>query len=231
MCGRFTLSTAADIVADVFDLADIPELRPRYNIAPTQTVTAVVAGPPPSRRAASFRWGLVPGWAKDLKLGARMINARSETVASKPAFRSAFKRRRCLVPADGFYEWIRVGKDKQPMLIGMADGGVFGMAGLWEHWNSPEGQVVETCTVLTGAPNEVAAQVHDRMPIILPPDAWDTWLDPRMCDRGSLEALLVPYPADRMAARPVSRRVNNVRNDDPGCLEAPAGPGTASGAV
>lgn len=218
MCGRFTLSSPGEIVADLFHLGEVPELTPRFNVAPTQRVAVVVAPEPDRRKLVGMRWGLVPSWAKDVKIGARMINARSETVATKPAFRSAFKRRRCLVVADGFYEWKRVGKAKQPFHIRMADGSPFGMAAVWEVWQPSDGERVVSCSVLTTTPNPLVADVHDRMPVILPPERHAVWLDTDLTDRDTLSALLRPYDADAMCAAPVDRRVGNVRNDDPGLI-------------
>lgn len=219
MCGRFTLSTPGEVVADVFGLDDVPGIDPRYNFAPTQKVPVVVAPEPDRRQLVGMRWGLVPSWAKDLRLGARMINARSETVATKPAFRSAFKRRRCLVVADGFFEWKREGGGKQPYLFRRRDGRPFGFAGLWEVWEPPEGERVVSCTILTTTPNELVADVHDRMPVILPETDHALWLDTGLSDRAELERLLRPLPADELRHHPVDRRVGNVRNDDPTLVE------------
>ena len=199
-------------------------LRPRYNVAPSQDV-AVVCAAEEGRTLAMLRWGLIPAWAKDPAIGHRLINARSETVAEKPSFRSAFRHRRCLIPADGFYEWRREGKTRQPWLFGLRDGAPFVFAGLWERWTVPAGaaltgslaerspgDAVETCTILTTAANDTVAQVHGRMPVILPPDVWDAWL-------AGEEVPLGPYPADDMTAWPVSTHVNRPANDDPRCVE------------
>lgn len=226
MCGRFTLSSPGEIVADLFHLGEVPDLTPRFNVAPTQRVAVVVAPEPDRRKLVGMRWGLVPSWAKDVKIGARMINARSETVATKPAFRSAFKRRRCLVVADGFYEWKRVGKAKQPFHIRMADGSPFGMAAIWEVWQPDDGERVVSCSILTTTPNALVADVHDRMPVILPPERHAVWLDTDLTDRDTLSGLLRPFAADSMCAVPVDRRVGNVRNDDPGLIEPLAETGT-----
>lgn len=214
MCGRFTLAVPAEQVAEQFRLAEVPELEARYNIAPTQQVAAVRAADD-GRELVLLRWGLVPSWAKDPSAGAKMINARSETVAERPAFRSAFKDRRCLIPADGFYEWQKREDGKQPFHIRMADGTPFGLAGLWEHWKTPEGGWLYTCTILTTAANELMQPLHDRMPVIISAEQYALWLDLGMHDRGPLEELLRPYPAELMVALPVSKAVNKVANDGP----------------
>lgn len=217
MCGRFTLAVPAEQVAAQFQLPTAPELAPRYNIAPTQQIAVVRAGDA-DRTLSMMRWGLVPSWAKELSIGARMINARAETAAEKPAFRSAMKQRRCLIPADGFYEWQAQPGGKQPFHIRMADGRPFAFAGLWEQWRTPEGQWLETCTILTTSANELMRQLHDRMPVIIPPEQYALWLDPALHDTEPLQELLTPYPAEEMTARPVSKAVNKVGNDDPSLL-------------
>jgi putative SOS response-associated peptidase YedK len=217
MCGRFTLAVPAEQVAAQFQLPDAPQLAPRYNIAPTQQV-AVVRADEGGRTLSLMRWGLVPSWAKELAIGAKMINARAETAAEKPAFRSAMKQRRCLIPADGFYEWQALPGGKQPFYIHMADGSPFAFAGLWEQWRTPEGPWLETCTILTTAANELMRPLHDRMPVIIPPEQYARWLDPELRDAGPLQELLAPYAADAMAAMPVSKAVNKVGNDDPGLI-------------
>lgn len=217
MCGRYSLSASGEKLAEQFQLAEIPELAPRYNIAPTQEV-AVVRQCAEGRQLALLRWGLIPSWAKDPRSGARMINARAETVAEKPAFRSAFVRRRCLVPADGFYEWKRTAGGKQPFFFQMRDGRPLAFAGLWEQWKSPDGGQIESYTILTTDANELLRPVHDRMPVILPPAAYDLWLDPDVQKPDVLLALLHPYPEEAMTAYPVSMRVNSPANDDPQCI-------------
>ena len=220
MCGRYTLSVPGDVVAELFEVDEVPELEPRYNIAPTQEVAAVrrrrgQAG----RELIPLRWGLIPRWAEDPSIGNRMINARAETVAEKPSFRSAFKRQRCLVVADGFYEWKKnADGTKQPYFIHLASGEPFGFAGLWERWDK-EGEPIESCTLLTTEPNTLMASLHDRMPVILPREAWETWLDQEISDRDRLEPLLAPYDPAAMEAWPVSRRVNSPFNQGPGCRE------------
>jgi putative SOS response-associated peptidase YedK len=224
MCGRFSLTVPAQEVADLFDLADAPPLAPRYNIAPTQPVLIVrpserVRG----REAALVHWGLIPPWAKDPSIGNRMINARAETAPDKPSFRAAFKRRRCLIPVDGFYEWKRVGSRKQPMRIRMTEGGLFAFAGLWEQWQGSEGEEIESCTILTTSPNEMLSEIHGRMPVIVAPEDFDRWLTTDEAEARSLVDLLRAFPAEAMTARPVSTRVNSPSNDDPACIEPIAG--------
>ena len=225
MCGRFTLATAPQALAELFELDEVPDLSPRYNIAPTQDapvvrlVTSEERGGRPARVLHLLRWGLVPSWAEDPTVGYRMINARAETAARKPAYRAAFRRRRCLVLADGFYEWKTLGRGrKQPHLCRMKDGRPFAFAGLWERWKGPKDERLESCTLLTCQPNELCAEVHDRMPVILAPGDYDRWLDPELQDAAELEALLAPYPAGEMVSFPVSPRVGNARLDDPGCV-------------
>jgi putative SOS response-associated peptidase YedK len=221
MCGRFTLRTPASAVAEQFGLAEILPLEPRFNIAPTQTV-AVVRQSRESRGARELvwmRWGLIPGWADDPAIGNRMINARAETAAQKPAFRQAFRRRRCLLVADGFYEWQRVGKRKQPYYLRMRDERPFGMAGLWETWRSPEDETIRSCTILTTEANSLVVAVHDRMPVIIDAADYDRWLDPAIEDPDELTPLLYPYSSNAMVAYPVGDRVNKPGNDGPGCVE------------
>lgn len=217
MCGRFSFATPADVVAEVFEVAAVPPLTPRYNIAPTQEVTAV-RREEGQRRLTRLRWGLIPAWAKDASLGARLINARAETVAEKPAFRAAFRARRCLILADGFYEWSAGGGGKQPYFISFAGFRPFAMAGLWERW-SGAGETVESCAILTTTANQLVAPLHHRMPVILAPEAVPAWLDPAVHDPRFLQPLLRPYPAEEMTAWPVGRGVNNPRHDDPSCRE------------
>ena len=214
MCGRYTLTTSIDRLAREFDLdGGVGELSPNYNVAPTQSVAAVISEGG-GRRLEMLRWGLVPSWADDPEIGSRMINARAETAPEKPSFRSAFKRRRCIIPADGFYEWKREEGGKQPFYIHMNDGHPFGFAGLWEIWHDE----LRTCAILTTSPNAVAAEVHDRMPVILPRENYDAWLDPE-AEREELVSLLVPYEGDDLEAYPVSRFVNSPRNNDERCIE------------
>jgi len=226
MCGRFTLRASPRELVEMFELFREPELVPRYNIAPTQQVAAVRRGER-GRELTLLHWGLVPSWSKDPRMGARMINARSETVAEKPSFRSAFRRRRCLIPANGFYEWKKLGsRAKQPVLITLEDDLPFAFAGLWEHWHGPDRTEMESCTIITTEANELLREVHDRMPVILPARDYNRWLDPRTDQREEIEPLLVPYPADAMKYHPVSTLVNNPRNEAPECIEPLESPGT-----
>jgi putative SOS response-associated peptidase YedK len=220
MCGRFTLITPAEVVAEQFQLIEVPSLSPRYNVAPTQPVAAVRPSPGNGgRELVLLRWGLVPFWAKDPAIGSRMINARSETVAQKPAFRAAFRRRRCLVPADGFYEWQRQEQGKQPFYIRLDDEKPFAFAGLWEHWEGPDEATIDSCTVLTTEPNDLIRLLHNRMPVILAPKDYDLWLDPGVQEAELLQPLLRPYPSENMIAYPISTWVNSPRNEGPQCIE------------
>ncbi|MFC1835864.1 SOS response-associated peptidase [Thermodesulfobacteriota bacterium] len=223
MCGRFVLMSVDKVVAEQFQISGEPPIKARYNIAPSQPIAVVrVSADSAERELKMLRWGLIPSWAKEKKIGYRMINARSETAAEKPAFRAAFKKRRCLIPADGFYEWKREKgkKQKQPYFIRMKAGKPFAMAGLWERWKDPEGEVIESTTIMTTSPNELLSRLHDRMPVILPPEAYETWLDPSMQTADRLKPLLRPYASDEMEAYEVSTRVNRPANDDPECVEA-----------
>lgn len=218
MCGRFSLSKSAIALAETFQLETLPEWTPRYNIAPTQTVMAIAADTTHIRKMRLFRWGLVPSWAKDLAIGTRLINARAETVAEKPSFRAAFKQRRCLIPADGFYEWQRLDRQtKQPYYFQLADKQPFAFAGLWEHWQG-NGAVVETCTILTTQANELLQPIHDRMPVILAPKDYDRWLEPTVTPEH--QALLRPYDADLMQGYRVSHLVNRATNESPDCVNS-----------
>jgi putative SOS response-associated peptidase YedK len=220
MCGRFTLFDSASAVAGEFGLAEVPSLAQRYNIAPSQEIAAVrISAEGRAREYALLRWGLVPSWAKDPSFGDRMINARSETAAEKPAFRSAVRRRRCLVPASGFYEWKRTNGRKQPYFIRMRAGKVFAFAGLWETWKEPGGSVVESCALLTTSPNDLLRPIHDRMPVIVSPRDYDLWLSPEIQDPRELASLFRPYPHEEMDAFPVGTAVNNPITDVPGLIE------------
>jgi len=219
MCGRFALHANPEVIALQFGLASVPRLAPRYNIAPGTEILAVrtVDG---VRAAALLRWGLVPSWAKDAALGARMINARAETVAEKPAFRAAFRRRRCLVPASGFYEWQARPGGKQPWYIRPRAGALFAFAALWERWSGPDG-ALETCAILVTEANAALAPIHDRMPVILPPSAWSRWLE---CDPAAdVRDLLRPCDPDQLVLHPVGRAVNDARRDEPALIEPLAG--------
>jgi putative SOS response-associated peptidase YedK len=218
MCGRFTLTASASAVKELFPLFDQAELEPRYNIAPTQAVLAVRRLPQAARpEIVPLRWGLIPHWADDAKIGYRMINARADTAASKPAFRSAFRQRRCLILADGFYEWQKTGKTKQPYYIRMKDNKPFAFAGLWEHWDKGE-KPIDSCTILTTDANELMQPLHDRMPVILPPTVFEPWLDPAVQKPEAVQSLLEPFPSEGMTAIPISTYVNNVRNEGPACV-------------
>lgn len=224
MCGRFALTAPASTITKVFQVDVLPEILPRYNVAPSQQVTCVVEEDG-ERKIEQFRWGLIPSWAKDRKISYKTINARSETVASKPSFRAAFRRRRLLVVADGFYEWKRSGKQKLPFLIQIDGGRPFGMAGLWETWTDPEtGEELRTATIVTCGPNDVMAPIHNRMPVILPSERWETWLDPKNQDPAMLQELLQPFPAERTGARRVSTHVNDARHQGPDCQGPPEEP-------
>ena len=215
MCGRFLRISLLSLIAELFDVTDIDtELVPSYNIAPTQDVAAIVQEDG-KRRLVQFRWGLIPFWAKDRAFGSRTINARAETVADKPSFRAAFRKRRCLVVADGFYEWRKDNGTKTPVFISLKSRQPFGFAGLHEQWTSPEGESVRSCTIITTGPNDLVRPIHNRMPVILPVDKIATWLDPTIDDRDVLLPLLKPYDADQMTAHDVSRRVNAPINDGP----------------
>ena len=221
MCGRFLVFTPSAEICRIAGVGTPLNLQPRYNIAPTQDAPVVrLAEDRASREMAMLRWGLVPGWAKDLAIGAKMINARAESVTEKPSFRSAFAKRRCLVPADGFYEWHAAaakGQPKQPFLIARADRQPFFMAGLWERWKGPDGPV-ESFTILTTDAHPSIAAIHHRMPVVLPPDAYQIWLDPASAP-ADLTALLRPFESAPLAAVPISTRVNKVQNDDATLIE------------
>jgi putative SOS response-associated peptidase YedK len=228
MCGRYRLSRRKQIIEEHFDsISGEEDWIPRYNIAPTQPVPIIRQHPKEPRRNLSLvLWGLIPSWAKDTSGSALMINARSETAATKPAFRDALASRRCLVPSDGFYEWLRTGKTKQPYCFEVNDGELFAFAGVWERWKDPSGQWIKSCSILTTQPNAVTSAVHDRMPVILDRADYDLWLDPGMKNIEAVSEMLRPYDASVMRSYPVSNRVNHVANDDAECstrveLESP----------
>jgi putative SOS response-associated peptidase YedK len=217
MCGRYRLSKRKQLVVESFDAVGEDDWEARYNIAPTQPVPIIRQNPKePVRQISLVRWGLIPLWAKTASDAAKRINARSETAATTPTFRDALKLRRCLVPADGFYEWKRTGKAKQPFCFEVNDGELFAFAGLWDRWKDPSDTWVRSCTILTTTPNSVTAAIHDRMPVILAPDAYDLWLDPGMTNVDAISDLLKPYLGP-MRSFPVSSHVNRVQNDDPKC--------------
>ena len=221
MCGRFTLNTPAQIIAEFFKLSEVPDIKPRYNIAPTQSIATVTVDSKKIERQFQFmRWGLIPSWAKNMKIGSHTINARSETVAEKPAFRSAIKHRRCLIIADGFYEWQPQGKKKQPYYFTMANSEQFAFAGLWENWESPEAKNIVSCSIITTAANETVHPVHDRMPVILPEGDWEEWLDPSVNTSQQVLPLLKPYASAAMIANAVSAIVNSPTRDSPECIQA-----------
>jgi putative SOS response-associated peptidase YedK len=211
MCGRYELSSHPAAIALAFGLPHPPELTPRYNIAPTQQVPIVRQNAAGEREVAQVRWGLVPRSAKDPAIGVRMINARGETLTLKSAFRNAYARHRCLLPVNGFYEWQATEGRKQPMHIGMRDGRPFGLAGLYERWLSPEGEVLDTCTIVTTSASDQLRHVHERMPVIVPVAHYARWLDTANVDVGDL---VVPWSGESLRVYPVSTRVNAVRNDD-----------------
>ena len=216
MCGRFTLTADVNTVQGAFPWLNVPgELQPRYNIAPSQPVAVVPNDG--KNRLDYYLWGLIPAWAKDPSIGDRMINARAETLAEKPSFRTPFKRRRCLVLADGFYEWRQEGKGqpKTPMYIRLESGEPFAFAGLWDQWNAPDGSTILSCTIITTEPNNLVERIHNRMPVILPAQAYDAWLEPSEGNPAELSQWLRPYPAAEMMAYPVSRQVNSPGNESP----------------
>ena len=219
MCGRFTLTTELREVAERFCVSPsaTADFKPRFNIAPSQSV--IVIGDDGRRSLQSMQWGLIPHWAKDPALGNRRINARSETLVEKPSFCEALKKRRCLIPADGFYEWRKVGKAKQPVRIVLKSRAPFGLAGLWDRWISLEKKEILTCTIITTAANELIQEFHDRMPALLQRDDEARWLDPAQTDPLQLLPLLKPYPSELMEYYPVSRQVNSPRVDEPGNIE------------
>ena len=221
MCGRFTLTADPAELQEAFEWINFgnAQLSPRYNIAPTQPI-AVVANTG-TNKLDFFTWGLVPFWAKDPSIGSRMINARSETLAEKPSFKNAFKRRRCLILADGFYEWQKIPgeKNKLPVYIHLKDGHPFAFAGLWEEWNSPDGSQILSATIITTEPNELVMPIHNRMPVILPAPAYEQWLQPGEADPQELNSLLRPFESSQMETYSVSRFVNNPRNDQPSCIQ------------
>ena len=222
MCGRYSLATDIEGLAGRFDFKAIDlTFRQRYNIAPTQHVLSVT-NDGSENQAHEMKWGLIPFWAKDKSIGNRMINARAETLAWKPAFRQAYQKRRCLVIADGFYEWRKVGKGKVPMRIVLESGEPFAFAGLWENWKSPEDEWVKSCTIITTTPNDTMEPIHNRMPVILSRDAESLWLNPK-AEQGTLGELLVPYEAGAMEAYEVSTLVNSPKNEIPEIIARAAG--------
>jgi putative SOS response-associated peptidase YedK len=221
VCGRFTLSTPPKEIADHFDLDEEPALEARFNVAPGQSIATVSGSAEDNRPVLSLRrWGLVPSWAKDSNIGNRLINARAETVAEKPSFRSALRRRRCLVPADGFYEWTGNKSPKQPYFIGLEGRALFAFAGLWERWSDPEGEPLESCTLLTTAAAEHLRVVHHRMPVIVEPADYGRWLDPAVKEPDLVSPVIDRNLGSALDFYPVSQYVNDVRHDGPRCLDA-----------
>ena len=220
MCGRFTLRTSPADISTLFEVSipDIP-ITPRYNIAPTQNVSVILNAKSSSDANLNwsfFRWGLVPSWAKDLTIGYKLINARGETLSEKPSFRAAFKKRRCIILADGFYEWEKTDAGKQPHYFTQANESVMAFAGLWEYWEKESS--VYSCTIITTTANSLLNSLHDRMPVILDPSDHEKWLDPDFYEKDSLQQLIKPYSADKMTSRLVNKTVNHVKNETPDCL-------------
>jgi putative SOS response-associated peptidase YedK len=221
MCGRYRLSRRKQLVEEYFGaVSEECEWNPRYNVAPSQSVLTIRHDArEPVRMLSTMRWGLVPSWAKDPSIGYKTINARAETVSTTASFREPFKSQRCLVPADGFYEWKREGKTKQPYCFEVNGGELFAFAGLWDRWTNQQGEVIETCTIVTTAPNSLLTDIHDRMPVILSPDNYDLWLDPAFRNTASVSCMLKPFDPALMRRYPVSTRVNQVQNDDADCAK------------
>lgn len=218
MCGRFVCKSAMEEIIEAFGIAEVSEelAKASYNIAPSQSVLAIIGNG--KRKLGRLQWGLVPSWAKDPEIGHKMINARAETLAEKPSFRDAFKKRRCLVVADGFYEWRRTGTEKVPMYIRLKSGRPFAFAGIYETWYSPEGNKLSTCAIITTGPNDLMKPIHDRMPVIIPESEYDKWLDRKITETEVLRPLLVPYPAEEMVAYEVSKQINSPRNNSEKCI-------------
>lgn len=218
MCGRFTLTQSTSVVAERFGAQWVLfEFPPRYNVAPSQPVAVIVQNG--GRKLDAYRWGLIPFWARDPEIGNRLINARVETLSEKPAFKHSLVRRRCLIPADGFYEWRKDGNRRTPIYIRRRGGELFAFAGLWDEWQSPDGSPVRTCTIITTEPNALIAPIHNRMPAILRPEQEAIWLDPAIKDPARILSLLAPYPAEELEAYPVSTHVNNPSHDDALCIQ------------
>jgi putative SOS response-associated peptidase YedK len=218
MCGRYTVIASPEVIRALFGYQEQPNFPPRYNVAPTQPI-AIVRLVEGKRHFALVRWGLLPSWVKDPKTFTLLINARGETAAEKPAFRAAMKRRRCLIPADGFYEWKALGGRKQPYFIRAKSGEPFAFAGLWETWTGPNGEELETAAIVTTTANRTLAAIHDRMPVIVPPAAFDLWLDSDTVDPTTASALIAPAPENLLEAFPVSTQVNRTANDNPKLVE------------
>ncbi|MDE0838758.1 MAG: SOS response-associated peptidase [Kiritimatiellae bacterium] len=221
MCGRFTVTKLPKAWLDALGLGPVPNHKPRYNIAPSQNVLAAAHDVEEDRNLLRFfEWGLLPTWSKDPKVMNRPINARSETAAEKPSFRSAMRYRRCVLPSDGFFEWTGKGTSRRPHYFQHADNALFSFAGLWEEWESERGECIHSCTILTTQANALVAKVHNRMPVILDPDQAVAWLDPNQQNASAVQQYLTPYPAERMTVVPVSQHVNSPRHDDALCIAA-----------
>lgn len=221
MCGRLVIDLSPEMITEIYGIIRKIEceLNPRYNVSPSQTIPIVRENAEGERELAFVRWGLVPSWAKDISIGNSLINARSETAAEKPSFRTAFKRRRCIIPTGGFYEWQRQdGNRKQPWYFRMADGSPVSIAGLWEHWQGSDGQVIESCSILTTSANELMAPIHDRMPVILGQEDHALWLNPKLSNASALQQYCRACPSALLNAYPVSPMVNNPKNDSAECL-------------
>jgi len=217
MCGRFSLTASADTIIDVFGIESLPDYLPRYNIAPTTQIWGIRVENG-QRTARTFRWGLIPFWARDIKIGVKLLNARSETVHQKPSFKAAFTQRRLLIPADGFFEWVRDGKEKKAHYFRTDDHTPFALAGLWERWFDLDGTEIQSATILTTSANDTLTPFHHRMPVILPPDQWNNWLDVKQTGVSLGPEVLQPAPEDLLQPIRVSNYVNNVRNQGPECL-------------
>ena len=218
MCGRYTLTSAPEAIRALFRYEDQPNFPPRYNVAPTQPI-AIVRLVEGKRQFALVRWGLLPSWVKDPKTFSLLINARGESVIEKPAFRAAMKRRRCLIPADGFYEWQKAGERKRPFFVRAKAGGPLAFAGLWETWTGPNGEEIDTAAIVTTRANRMLGPIHERMPVIVPPEAFDLWLDTAKVDATTAAALIAPAPENLLEAYEISTAVNRVANDDARLIE------------
>jgi putative SOS response-associated peptidase YedK len=216
MCGRFTLQIPPELLAEIFGLIDIPVYPARFNIAPTQKILAVRSvADNEHRELVPLKWGLIPSWANDPSVGSRMINARAETVHEKPTFRNAIRHHRCIIPASGFFEWLHEDKTRRPLYVRLKDGSPMCFAGIWERWKSPEGEIIESCCVLTTKSNKLIEPLHERMPVLLYPQEFSLWIDTEITDPEKLNHLYQPYPVDLMEMYPVSPLVNSPRNDSP----------------
>ena len=234
MCGRLVIDLPPEIITEIYGIIRKidRELNPRYNVSPSQIIPIVREDVEGCRELAFARWGLIPSWSKDISIGNSLINARSETVAEKPSFRSAFKHRRCIIPTGGFYEWQpQEGKRKQPWLFRMADGSPLSIAGLWEHWQGSDGQVIESCSILTTSANELMAPIHERMPVILRSEDQATWLNHNISDKTLLQNLCQPCPPNLLNTHPVSLMVNSPKNDSADCIAPIRILGTAKGQI